>query len=74
MTPTTHPEGICGRCGQQNVRAWYTESSLWNRITEGSGADRYVTWCPQCFTQEYERQVERLPVWELRLDPPEGTR
>ncbi len=59
---------ICQRCGQRNVCAWSVESPLWNLVTEGPaslGTNRYVIWCPQCFTQEYERITGERPVWQL---------
>ena len=71
--PKPHPEDRCERCGQRNVKAWSVASALWNRVTEKAGLDRNVIWCPQCFTEEYERQESKPPVWELVLknaEPP----
>lgn len=59
-----HPEKFCHRCGQRNVRPWFTDSALWNEVLPEE-----LIVCPQCFTELYEALHPNC-VWELRLEAP----
>lgn len=60
-----HPETYCHRCGQRNLKAWYTDNSLWNQVM---GDYRGIV-CPQCFTELYEEaSAGNYGIWNLKLE------
>ncbi len=63
-----HPEHRCDRCGGRNIRSWYADSDVWNRI-----AGDFSILCPICFSELAKDAGMEFVIWRLSIsgDDPE---
>lgn len=58
-----HPEHRCERCGGRNIRSWYADSDVWNRV-----AGDFSILCPICFSELAANAGIRPTAWRLSIE------